>query len=123
MQHREQWVQRRSAGLSFQDLTGCRFGCCEGLQDGAKTNVSLRMLLDSSSDIARLHRELQPSHPLHHPTPLANMSLVSGPGRAGMANMPEEMQLFVDKHVRYIQSLDTVRTPMATQSISNRSPR
>lgn len=23
--------------------------------------------------------------------------------------MPAEMQLFVDKHVRYIQSLDTVR--------------
>jgi hypothetical protein len=40
-----------------------------------------------------------------------------------MANMPEEMQLFVDKHVRYIQSLDAVRTPMAAQSISNRSPR
>lgn len=40
-----------------------------------------------------------------------------------MANMPEEMQLFVDKHVRYIQSLDTVRTPMAAQSISNRNPR
>jgi len=38
-----------------------------------------------------------------------------------MANMPEEMQLFVDKHVRYIQSLDTVRTPMAAaQSISIR---
>ncbi|RYE95237.1 MAG: hypothetical protein EOO77_43245 [Oxalobacteraceae bacterium] len=38
------------------------------------------------------------------------MSLISGPGRAGMASMPDEMQLFVDKHVRYIQSLDTVRT-------------
>jgi hypothetical protein len=38
------------------------------------------------------------------------MALVSGPGRGGMTNMPEEMQLFVDKHVRYIQSLDTVRT-------------
>lgn len=37
------------------------------------------------------------------------MSLVSGPGRAGVGSMPAEMQLFVDKHVRYIQSLDTVR--------------
>ncbi|CAO2648999.1 Nn.00g099480.m01.CDS01 [Neocucurbitaria sp. VM-36] len=35
------------------------------------------------------------------------MSLVSGPGRGGMAAIPDEMQLFVDKHVRYIQSLDT----------------
>jgi geranylgeranyl transferase type-2 subunit beta len=38
------------------------------------------------------------------------MSLVSGPGRGGMASMPDEMRLLVDKHVRYIQSLDTVRT-------------
>ncbi|KAF2108989.1 geranylgerany transferase type II beta subunit [Lophiotrema nucula] len=36
------------------------------------------------------------------------MSLVSGPGRgAGMTEMPAEMRLFADKHVRYIQSLDT----------------
>ncbi|KAF2266384.1 type-2 protein geranylgeranyltransferase subunit beta [Lojkania enalia] len=35
------------------------------------------------------------------------MSLVSGPGRGGVAAMPVEMRLFVDKHVRYIQSLDT----------------
>ncbi|KAF2242785.1 terpenoid cyclases/Protein prenyltransferase [Trematosphaeria pertusa] len=34
------------------------------------------------------------------------MSLVSGPGR-GMTAMPAEMQLYVDRHVRYIQSLDT----------------
>jgi hypothetical protein len=27
-----------------------------------------------------------------------------------MASMPDEMRLLVDKHVRYIQSLDTVRT-------------
>jgi hypothetical protein len=27
-----------------------------------------------------------------------------------MANMPDEMRLLVDKHVRYIQGLDTVRT-------------
>jgi geranylgeranyl transferase type-2 subunit beta len=38
------------------------------------------------------------------------MSLVSGPGRA-VGAMPAEMQLYVDKHVRYIISLDTVRLP------------
>jgi len=39
------------------------------------------------------------------------MSLVSGPGRggAGAGQLPEELQLYVDKHVTYIQSLDTVR--------------
>lgn len=41
------------------------------------------------------------------------MSLVSGPGRGGVAELPDEMQLYVDKHVRYIQSLDTVRLPAA----------
>jgi hypothetical protein len=40
----------------------------------------------------------------------AHMSLVSGPGRGGVADMPHEMRLAVDSHVRYIQSLDTVRT-------------
>lgn len=39
------------------------------------------------------------------------MSLVSGPGRGGMADMPAEMRLYVDKHVSYIQSLDKVRLP------------
>lgn len=39
-----------------------------------------------------------------------DMALVSGPGRA-VGAMPAEMQLYVDKHVRYIQSLDTVRLP------------
>jgi geranylgeranyl transferase type-2 subunit beta len=39
------------------------------------------------------------------------MSLVSGPGRGGVAGMPDEMQLFIDKHVHYIQSLDSVRVP------------
>jgi hypothetical protein len=42
------------------------------------------------------------------------MSLVSGPGRGGMVKMPDEMRLFVDKHVRYIQSLDTVRSSRAS---------
>lgn len=39
------------------------------------------------------------------------MSLVSGPGRGGTKGeqLPEELQLHVDKHVKYIQSLDTVR--------------
>jgi hypothetical protein len=40
----------------------------------------------------------------------AHMSLVSGPGRGGIADTPREMRLAVDSHVRYIQSLDTVRT-------------
>jgi len=65
------------------------------------------------------HREV-PS--LHRPTPVADMSLVSGPGRAGMGNMPEEMQLFVDKHVRYIQSLDTVRTSHSRAINQQRHP-
>lgn len=34
------------------------------------------------------------------------MSLLSG-GRTAIANMPDEMQLYVDKHVSYIQSLDS----------------
>ncbi|PVH97780.1 terpenoid cyclases/Protein prenyltransferase [Periconia macrospinosa] len=34
------------------------------------------------------------------------MSLVSGPGRA-MSSMPSELKLCVEKHVSYIQSLDT----------------
>lgn len=39
-----------------------------------------------------------------------NMSLAAGPGIGGMATLPGELRLFVDKNVRYIQSLDTVRT-------------
>ncbi|KAK8168315.1 type-2 protein geranylgeranyltransferase subunit beta [Phyllosticta citrichinensis] len=37
------------------------------------------------------------------------MSLVSGPGRGGARSeqLPEELQLHADKHVAYIQSLDT----------------
>ncbi|KAI9715760.1 MAG: hypothetical protein M1812_005758 [Candelaria pacifica] len=37
------------------------------------------------------------------------MSLVSGPGRGGVPTneLPDDLQLFVDKHVKYIQSLDT----------------
>ena len=40
------------------------------------------------------------------------MSLVSGPGRAGAStgHVPDQLKLVVDKHVEYIQSLDTVRS-------------
>jgi geranylgeranyl transferase type-2 subunit beta len=41
------------------------------------------------------------------------MSLVSGPGRGGGKDLPQDLKLFVDKHVKYIQSLDSVR-PLAT---------
>ena len=38
------------------------------------------------------------------------MSLAAGPGRGHVAEgqLPEELKLVVDKHVAYIQSLDTV---------------
>lgn len=38
------------------------------------------------------------------------MSLVAGPGRGGAqaAQLPDELKLVVEKHVQYIQSLDTV---------------
>ena len=38
------------------------------------------------------------------------MSLAAGPGRGGVTNsqLPDELKLVVDKHVAYIQSLDTV---------------
>ena len=38
------------------------------------------------------------------------MSLVSGPGRGGVSrgDVPDELKLVVDEHVKYIQSLDTV---------------
>ena len=39
------------------------------------------------------------------------MSLVSGPGKGGIAgsSSQEELNLAVDRHVKYIQSLDTVK--------------
>lgn len=38
------------------------------------------------------------------------MSLVAGPGRGGvLSTLPTDLQLYVQKHVDYIQSLDTVR--------------
>lgn len=47
------------------------------------------------------------------------MSLVSGPGRGGAStgHVPDELELVVEKHVEYIQSLDTVRSPGATWSM------
>ena len=44
-------------------------------------------------------------------SPVRAMSLVAGPGRGGMRGVPAEMCLFVERHVSYIQSLDTVRPP------------
>jgi geranylgeranyl transferase type-2 subunit beta len=36
------------------------------------------------------------------------MALVSGPGRGGGGDsLPEELHLYIDKHVQYIQALDT----------------
>lgn len=35
------------------------------------------------------------------------MSLISGPNRAPSSSLPEELQLAIEPHVRYIQSLDT----------------
>jgi hypothetical protein len=47
----------------------------------------------------------RPIHAQH----IHRMALVSGPGRGGAsANLPDELQLAVDAHVKYIQSLDTV---------------
>ena len=41
------------------------------------------------------------------------MSLVSGPGRAGFSSsLPDELQLAIEPHIKYIQSLDTVRIPL-----------
>ena len=42
------------------------------------------------------------------------MSLVAGPGRGGGGaaadgQLPDELELVVEKHVAYIRSLDTVR--------------
>jgi hypothetical protein len=72
-----------------------------------------------------LHRALLDPKHRTRPNTNAEMSLVSGPGRGGsMSNMPAEMQLFVDKHVRYIQSLDTVRSLcVAAQAPSDQFPR
>lgn len=45
------------------------------------------------------------------------MALVAGPGVGGTSaiadNLPTDLALVVDRHVKYIQSLDTVRPPGA----------
>jgi hypothetical protein len=46
------------------------------------------------------------------------MSLVSGPGRAGGNALPDELQLVIEPHVKYIQSLDTVRLLPTSSPIS-----
>ncbi len=54
----------------------------------------------------------QPSKTLHQHNVSLQMSLVAGPGRGGRggAKLPEEIQLAVEAHTKYIQSLDTVRS-------------
>jgi len=42
------------------------------------------------------------------------MSLVSGPGIGGGHDLPGELRLVVDKHIAYIQSLDSVRESTPT---------
>jgi geranylgeranyl transferase type-2 subunit beta len=50
------------------------------------------------------------------------MSLVSGPGRGGASSgLPDEIQLAVEAHVKYIQSLDTVRFIIDDEMLSNLS--
>ena len=51
------------------------------------------------------------------------MSLVSGPGRGGAStgHVPDEIKLVVEKHVEYIQSLDTVRSARAIQELCGSS--
>lgn len=43
--------------------------------------------------------------------PKSIMSLAAGPGRGRVAvgQLPDELKLVVDKHVAYVQKLDTVR--------------
>ena len=51
------------------------------------------------------------------------MSLVSGPGRGGAltGDVPDELKLAVEKHVEYIQSLDTVRSAGVIEEIRGNS--
>jgi hypothetical protein len=50
------------------------------------------------------------------------MSLVSGPGRGGgvklIKDLPDQLKLFVNKHVEYIHTLDKVRTSRLANSSS-----
>lgn len=47
------------------------------------------------------------------------MSLVSGPGKGGASagDVPDELKLVIDHHVKYIQSLDTVRNRNALSAV------
>lgn len=47
------------------------------------------------------------------------MSLVSGPGRGGSNQLPEELILAVDQHIKYIQSLDTVSTAPSSSQVEH----
>lgn len=40
------------------------------------------------------------------------MSLAAGPGRGGLPKdaLPGELELYINQHIKYIQTLDTVRT-------------
>ena len=51
------------------------------------------------------------------------MSLIAGPGRGGAStgHVPDELKLAVEKHVEYIQSLDTVRFARAIQETGGSS--
>jgi len=53
------------------------------------------------------------------PATVSEMSLVSGPGRAGgsaSTSLPDELQLAIEAHVKYIQSLDSVRPALPAAS-------
>lgn len=44
------------------------------------------------------------------------MSLAAGPGRGGgHSSLPEDLELCIDRHVMYIQSLDTVSPQLPSQ--------
>ncbi|KAI5196911.1 hypothetical protein E4T39_07577 [Aureobasidium subglaciale] len=51
------------------------------------------------------------------------MSLVAGPGRGGFSDLPTELQLYAQKHVDYIQSLDTVRRLQPPTTSAHALPR
>ena len=47
------------------------------------------------------------------------MSLVSGPGRGGASadDLPDQLELVLEKHVQYITSLDSVRVAEKTEGL------
>lgn len=84
-------------------------GCCRASFIVFKSCAKRTLLQGSPAYGGRVETSLLHTIDFKLSKPPPAMSLVSGPGRAGLGSMPAEMQLFVDKHVRYIQSLDTVR--------------